>query len=60
MAALETYEAAHRERAMHTVFASGCKSWYLGADGVPQVWPWSFAHFTEVMKAPRIEDYALA
>ena len=59
MAALETYEAAHRERAMHTVFASGCKSWYLGADGVPQVWPWSFAHFTEVMAAPKVEDYAL-
>jgi hypothetical protein len=44
---------------MGTVFASGCKSWYLGPDGVPQVWPWSFAHFTEVMRAPKLEDYAL-
>ena len=60
MAALETYEAARDRDAMRTVFASGCKSWYLNAKGVPQVWPWSYAHFVEVMAAPNMDDYVLA
>ena len=59
-AALETYEAARDRDAMRTVFASGCKSWYLNAKGVPQVWPWSYAHFVEVMAAPNMDDYVLA
>ena len=59
MAALEDYEARRDEAAMRTVFASGCRSWYLNADGVPQVWPWSFEHFQEVMTKPRLEDYAM-
>jgi cation diffusion facilitator CzcD-associated flavoprotein CzcO len=57
--ALEAYEKARGERAMKTVFASGCKSWYLDANGMPLVWPWSYAHFTEVMSKPRLEDYRL-
>jgi cation diffusion facilitator CzcD-associated flavoprotein CzcO len=60
MAALEDYEARRTEAAKRTVFASGCKSWYLDAAGVPQVWPWSYAHFVEVMARPRLEDYELA
>lgn len=59
LAALQTYEAARHEAAKRTVFASGCKSWYLDADGVPQVWPWSWAHFTDVMQAPDFKDYEL-
>jgi cation diffusion facilitator CzcD-associated flavoprotein CzcO len=57
--ALEAYEKARGERAMKTVFASGCKSWYLDANGMPLVWPWSYAHFTEVMSKPKLEDYRL-
>lgn len=57
--ALEAYEAARNKDAMRTVFASGCKSWYLNASGVPQVWPWSYAHFVDVMAAPRLGDYRL-
>jgi hypothetical protein len=58
-AALATYEAERNERAKRTVFASGCRSWYLDKDGVPQVWPWSWDHFCTVMAAPRMEDYEL-
>jgi len=57
MEALESYEQARNEQAMKTVYASGCKSWYLDAKGVPQVWPWDFGHFREVMAKPRLEDY---
>jgi cation diffusion facilitator CzcD-associated flavoprotein CzcO len=57
--ALERYEASRVEAARRTVFASGCKSWYLDAAGVPQVWPWSYRHFLDVMARPQLEDYDL-
>ncbi|WP_298692807.1 NAD(P)/FAD-dependent oxidoreductase [uncultured Sphingomonas sp.] len=59
-AALAAYERRRREAARRTVFATGCDSWYLGATGEPQVWPWSYAHFAEAMAHPRLDDYALA
>ena len=59
MDALEAYEAARDKDSMRTVFASGCKSWYLDEKGVPQVWPWSYDHFVEVMSAPKLDDYRL-
>ena len=38
-----------------TIWASGCKSWYLDADGLPTAWPWTFDRFREEMAraAPR-------
>jgi len=60
LAALEDYEARRTEHAKKTVFASGCKSWYLDANGIPQVWPWSYAYFLDVMSKPRLEDYVLS
>ncbi len=57
--ALEEYEALRTQAAKKTVFASGCKSWYLDANGVPQVWPWPYEYFMEVMAKPRLEDYEL-
>ena len=57
--ALLDYENRRNERAKNTVFASGCRSWYLDKQGVPQVWPWSWDYFTEVMAAPKLEDYEI-
>ena len=59
MSALDDYEVRRTEAAKRTVFASGCRSWYLDKHGVPQVWPWSYAYFQEVMTRPKLEDYAL-
>ena len=58
-AAHADYMARRNERAKKTVFASGCKSWYLDADGIPAVWPWSYEHFEEVMTNPKFDDYVL-
>lgn len=55
--ALEDYEKQRNDSAKRTVFASGCQSWYLGKDGVPQVWPWSWDRFIEAMSAPNSQDY---
>lgn len=58
--ALEDYERRRNEAAKQTVFASGCHSWYLDGDGIPQVWPWSYAHFVECMSKPRFADFHLS
>jgi cation diffusion facilitator CzcD-associated flavoprotein CzcO len=58
-AALRDYEERRSQAARRTVFASGCRSWYLDGSGAPQVWPWSYQHFIDVMSAPRFEDYEL-
>lgn len=57
--ALKEYETARGEAAKRTVFASGCKSWYLDKFGVPLVWPWSYATFVEKMSKPDLGDYRL-
>jgi cation diffusion facilitator CzcD-associated flavoprotein CzcO len=49
MAALDSYDARRREAAAKTIWASGCQSWYIGGDGLPQVWSWPMEYFWEVM-----------
>lgn len=55
--------AAYEERrvaaAKGTIFASGCKSWYLDSEGVPGTWPWGYQAFGDAMCNPRFEDYRL-
>ena len=58
--ALTDYDERRAAAAMTTVFASGCKSWYLDTHGVPQTWPWTYTHFSEVMERPKLEDYELS
>ena len=57
--ALDDYDARRTKAALTTVFASGCRSWYLNAEGVPQTWPFSHAYFQEVMSKPDIADYEI-
>jgi cation diffusion facilitator CzcD-associated flavoprotein CzcO len=55
--ALAEFEVAREEASRQTVWVTGCRSWYLDDRGVPSVWPWSFARFREVMKAPDLASY---
>jgi len=57
--AMAAYEKLRVETAKKTVFASGCKSWYLDANGVPNTWPWSQKRFYEAMQAPKLKDFVL-
>ncbi|EFV12611.1 flavin-containing monooxygenase [Segniliparus rugosus] len=51
----EAYNAEIKEAVKGTIWVSGCNSWYLGKDGVPELWPWSpWAH--ERMLAKLAED----
>jgi cation diffusion facilitator CzcD-associated flavoprotein CzcO len=35
-----------------TVWTAGCNSWYLGADGTPEMWPWTAEHHGAVLREP--------
>ncbi len=62
--AMPTPEAAHRfeeervEAAKKTVWATGCRSWYLDDRGIPFAWPFPFSRFRAEMAAPKFNDYA--
>ena len=59
-AAMNDYETARIAAARKTVWATGCNSWYLDAQGVPATWPWSYAHFQEVMTTPNFAHFDCA
>jgi len=53
--------AAIRERAGKTVWAKGgCKSWYLGKDGVPLVNPLTLTELQNDMHTVKLEDFEIA
>ncbi len=58
--AMDTYEQARLAAAKNTIFASGCNSWYLDAEGVPASWPWSYSRFKEAMTKPQLDAYGLS
>ena len=59
MRAATRFEQEREEAAKHTVWATGCRSWYLDDRGIPFVWPFPFGRFTDEMSKPRLEDYAI-
>jgi len=57
--ALAEFERARVETAEKTVWATGCRSWYLDDRGIPAVWPWPFERFRVQMASPAWEAYEL-
>ena len=57
--ALDDYEKERIAAARNTIWGSGCRSWYLDAEGVPSAWPWSYRRFAAEMAVPRIGAYDL-
>ncbi len=58
--ATQQFDEDRVEAAKHTVWQTGCSSWYLDDRGVPAVWPWTFDRFREEMAKPKLSDYELA
>jgi hypothetical protein len=54
---MQHFDAERREAAKKTIWASGCKSWYLDADGLPTAWPFTFDRFREEMSEPKLGDF---
>jgi len=55
--ATDRFEAERTEATKKTVWATGCRSWYLDDRGVPAVWPWTWDRFREEMAAPRLDAF---
>jgi cation diffusion facilitator CzcD-associated flavoprotein CzcO len=58
--AAEDFEAERIEAAKHTVWVTGCRSWYLDDRGIPMAWPFSFDRFRAEMAEPKLEHYELS
>lgn len=57
-AVTERLDAGMKEAVKNTVWVSGCKSWYLGADGLPALYPWAPSQFyREMSLAPDFSDF---
>ena len=57
--AMVRFDAERIEAAKKTIWASGCNSWYLDAEGVPASWPFTQKRFHDEMSEPHLEDYDL-
>ena len=60
LGATEQFNADLRDAVPDTIWASGCKSWYIGKDGVPHPWPWTPERHREMLAAPRLEEWEFA
>jgi cation diffusion facilitator CzcD-associated flavoprotein CzcO len=57
----EAFDAWVQERVGHTVFAGGCRSWYLTASGRnTQNWPASTLTFRRRLRRLRLEEFEVA
>lgn len=53
------FHAALLEAMKDTVWVTGCSSWYLDEDGVPNTWPWTARRFHRELRRPRLADFEL-
>jgi hypothetical protein len=56
-AATDKFNEELIEASKGTIWATGCRSWYLDEDGVPAAWPWPLGKFRDEMRQPDLSDY---
>ena len=56
----EAYNAALGEKAKDSIWASGCKSWYLDKNGNVATYPWPYENFQSEMSAPVFDDFKIS
>jgi hypothetical protein len=57
--AMQRFSEEFDRAARNTIWATGCRSWYLDSRGVPAVWPFTYQRFTEEMARPVLANYDL-
>ncbi|MCC6706577.1 MAG: NAD(P)/FAD-dependent oxidoreductase [Gammaproteobacteria bacterium] len=55
-----SFEVERGAAAKKSIWATGCKSWYLDKNGVPASWPWTPTRFFAEMQAPKLDAYELS
>ena len=58
--ATDRFNAELQKAMQNTIWVSGCRSWYLDANGVPATWPYTVQHFRDVMQHPDWSDFEQA
>lgn len=53
------YEALNAQMGQ-TVWASGCRNWYMNRQGEIASWPWTFEHFQAMLAMPDLSDFELS
>lgn len=44
----------------NTIWASGCRNWYMNKQGEIASWPWTFERFRMMLTAPDLEDFVIS
>jgi cation diffusion facilitator CzcD-associated flavoprotein CzcO len=55
--ATRQYNASMKAAMPQTVWVTGCNSWYLGKDGLPELFPWVPERHREMMRRPELADF---
>ena len=51
------FNADVRAAMPNTIWTTGCDSWYLDSEGVPELWPWQPKRHRELLAAPNLADF---
>jgi cation diffusion facilitator CzcD-associated flavoprotein CzcO/acetyl esterase/lipase len=55
--ATEAFNAEIRDAMPKTIWTSGCTSWYLGKDGLPELWPWTPERHRSMLRGLHVEEF---
>ena len=58
--ATDEYNAAMRAAMPDTIWTSGCTSWYIGEDGLPELWPWSPGRHRTMLRELHADEWHIA
>ena len=56
-AATKEYNREMKAAMPQTVWLTGCNSWYLGKDGLPELFPWVPMRHRQLLRKPEIADF---
>jgi cation diffusion facilitator CzcD-associated flavoprotein CzcO/acetyl esterase/lipase len=58
--ATDAYNAEMRAAMPNTIWTTGCTSWYIGEDGLPELWPWSPGRHRAMLREDHVEEWHVA
>jgi cation diffusion facilitator CzcD-associated flavoprotein CzcO len=56
-AATKEYNESMKSAMPQTIWVTGCSSWYLGKDGLPELFPWTPSTHRELLRQPEPADF---
>jgi cation diffusion facilitator CzcD-associated flavoprotein CzcO len=56
-AATKEYNDGMKAAMPQTIWVTGCSSWYLGKDGLPELFPWTPETHHELLRQPVLADF---